>query len=271
LLFFLSSRLPQGLGQLPVERLHIRPLGHPRYLAIAQFDDHPVADRPPRHAYREESAPYPRRQGREPLDRRPLTAVVALLSVLSAKQWLDVEEEQAVLQSQGHTAPGVPANRLELDELAEEQTAGEVRPLQFQEPPHHPLNGFAVRGAIHCHKDGSSQTGFVLSESPGDRAENALSTAIDTSDGDADAVQGATAFGFVFDIAGDGRQVELSACGVDVAVQFGALADQAQACSQQVSASPYQQCMHSQPTTSPSRKGAMALRNAWELAGTLRA
>jgi hypothetical protein len=44
-------------------------------------------------------------------------------------------------------------------------------------------------------------------------------------------------FGLVFDVVGDGRQVELASGGVDVAVQLSALADRAQACSQQVTQS----------------------------------
>src|SRR5262249_50088416 len=42
------------------------------------------------------------------------------------------------------------------------------------------------------------------------------------------------ALGLVFDVAGDGRQVGLAAGGVDVAVEFGALADEAQARAEQV-------------------------------------
>src|SRR5579872_6037900 len=46
--------------------------------------------------------------------------------------------------------------------------------------------------------------------------------------------QAAVTFGLVLDIVGDGRQVGLSACGVDVAVELGALADQAEAAAEQV-------------------------------------
>jgi hypothetical protein len=40
----------------------------------------------------------------------------------------------------------MPADRLQLDELAEDQAAGQVLPLQFKEPPDHPLDRPAVRG-----------------------------------------------------------------------------------------------------------------------------
>src|SRR5262249_25018248 len=52
-----------------------------------------------------------------------------------------------------------------------------------------------------------------------------------------DVGQGVGTFGFVLDIVGDGRQIELPACGVDVGVQLGALSYQAQTCAQQVAES----------------------------------
>ena len=67
------------------------------------------------------------------------------------------------------------------------------------------------------------------------RARCGLDAAADEGVGD---VGGdAAALALVLDVAGDGRQVGLAAGGVDVAVQLGALADQAQAGAEQVAQS----------------------------------
>src|SRR5204863_5362882 len=54
-------------------------------------------------------------------------------------------EEEPILQRQGHAAAGVRADRLERRELAEDQPADEIRPLQLQEPRDDSLDGLAIR------------------------------------------------------------------------------------------------------------------------------
>src|ERR1700676_4494240 len=80
--------------------------------------------------------------------------------------------------------------------------------------------------------------GFKASDGRIERFEQGqvgLDAAADEGVGDVG--RDAAALALVFDVAGDGRQVGLASSGVDVAVQLGALADEAEAGAEEIAES----------------------------------